>query len=65
MSKQVLILEEERVPAKNVRGWKIDGDKRRVTRNECTRLREELEVVGFMARKGLWNIAKKIMLEDR
>ena len=38
--------------------------KKRVTRKECKRRREELEVGGFMAqKKGLWNIAKKRMLK--
>ena len=46
---------------------KLNGSKRRVTRKERKRLREEFEVGGFMSRKGLWNIAKKKkrMLEDR
>ena len=53
-------MEEERVPAKNARGGTVEGQKkRRVTRKECKRLREELEVRGFKAQKGLWNIAKK------
>ena len=39
--------------------------KRRLTRNEYTRLREEFEVGGFTAQQGLWNIAKNRMLEDR
>ena len=55
----VLTLEEEGVPGKNARGWKIEGLKRVVTRKERKRRREELEVGGFMSRKGLWNIAKK------
>ena len=38
--------------------------KRRVTRKECKRLREEFEVGGFMVQEGLWNVAKKRMLED-
>ena len=28
-------------------------------------LKEEFEVGGFMAQRGLWNIVKKKMLEDR
>ena len=48
----------------NARGVKI-GQKRKVTRKECKILREEFEVGGFMAKKGLWYIAKKRMLEDR
>ena len=64
MFKRISLLEEERVPAKNATGWKIEGHKRGVTRKECKRLREEFEVGGFMAQKWLWNIAKKRMLED-
>ena len=44
---------------------KLKGKKERVTRKECKRLREEFEVGGFMAQKGLCNIATKRMLEDR
>ena len=45
--------------------WTIEGHKRRVTRKECKRLREEFEVGGVMAQNGLWNIVKKRMLRDR
>ena len=31
------------------KGWKVEGEKRTVTRKECKRLREEVEVGGFMA----------------
>ena len=54
---ELLVLEEERVPAKNARRWTIEVLKRRVTRKECKRLRDEFEVGDFMAQKGLWNIA--------
>ena len=53
MFKRIVILEEERVPAGDARGWTIEGQKRRVTREECERLREEFAVVGFMAQRGL------------
>ena len=46
-------------------GQLIEGQKTRVTRMECKRLWEEFEVGSFIAQKGLWNIAKKRMLEDR
>ena len=36
MFRRILTLEEGRVPAKNAEGLKIGGQKRRVTRNECT-----------------------------
>ena len=53
MFKRIVILEEERVLAVDARGWKIEGRKRRVTREESKRLREEFAVEGFMAQRGL------------
>ena len=38
------MLEEERVPAKSAKGWKIEGQNRRVTRKESRRVPEEFEV---------------------
>ena len=62
MLKRILISEEGRVPDRNVSGWTMEGEKRRVTRKECKR---QFEVAGFMARKkGLWSIAKNRMLEE-
>ena len=65
MIKRILILEEERVCAKNARGWNIEKQKRRVTDKEYKRVRGEFEVGGFMTQQGLWNIIEKRMLEDR
>ena len=48
---RILILEQERVPAKSARGWKIAGQTRRVTKKEYKRLREEFQVGGFMAQQ--------------
>ena len=62
--KRISTLEEERVPATIAR-WKIEGSKRRVTRVECKRLREEFEVRGVVVQKESWNIATKRMLELR
>ena len=53
------------MPAKNARGRNIERQKRRATRKEYKTLREEFEVGSFMPHKGLWNIVKKRMLEDR
>ena len=39
------------VPAR--RGWKIEGQKKRSTRNEYKRLRIKFELKGLMAQKGL------------
>ena len=40
-------------------------EKRRVSREECKRLREDLEAGGFHGAKRMWIIAKHGMLEDR
>ena len=45
----IFTLEEGRVPDWNSKGWKIEGGKK----EECKRLREELEVGGFMTQKSL------------
>ena len=42
----------------------MKGKKRRIARKEYERLKEEFEVGGFMAQKGLWNTARERMLED-
>ena len=39
-----------------------DGKLREKTRKEFKRLREEFEVGGFTAQKGVWNIAAKRMV---
>ena len=64
MLRRTLILEEERVPAKDAVGWKIEGQRRRVIRKEYKRLRGNFEVGSFMAQKLLLNVAKKRSLED-
>ena len=51
MLKILLKLEEGRVPHGNAKGWKVEGDRRRVTRRECKRLGEEFGVGGFVAQK--------------
>ena len=61
MLKIILKLEEGRVPDRNAKGWKVEEQQSRATGKECTRLREEFEVGGFMAQQGLWDIAKKRM----
>ena len=43
----------------------LKGKRGGVTRKWRKRPREEFEVRGFMAQKGLWNIARKRTLEDR
>ena len=61
----ILKLEKGAVPDWKAEGWKVEGEERRVTRKECKRSREEFEDGGFMARKGLWNIARKDVCPGR
>ena len=63
--KLILIFEEERVFARSAREWNIEGRRRRVIWKDYTRLREEFVVGGLMTQRGLCNIAKKRMLEER
>ena len=53
MLKIIPVLEEARVLDRKEKERKVKGEKRRVTRKDCKRL------------KGLRNIAKKRMFEDR
>ena len=46
MSTNILKLEGE-VVDRNAKGWKVEGEKRRVTRKACEILRDEFEDGGF------------------
>ena len=41
------------------RQWRIEGQKRRITRKEYQSLVTKFEMEGFKAHKGLWNLAKE------
>ena len=43
----------------------LPSSRMRVTKKECKRLREELEVGDLMAQKRLWHLANRRMLDDR
>ena len=64
MSRRIQVLEDGRVPAKEARDWKIEGQKRRITRKEYQRLLNKFEMEGFMAQKGLWNLVREKVLQD-
>ena len=59
MLKRIQVLEDGRVHEKEARNWKIEGQKRRIAGKEHKRLVNELEMGGFMAQKGLWNLARE------
>ena len=41
------------------------GQKRRITGKEYQRLSNKFEMEGFMAQKGLWNLVREEVLQDR
>ena len=59
MLKRIQILEGGRVPAKEAKNWRIEGEKRRIAGKEYRRLLNELESEGSMAQKGPWNLARE------
>ena len=65
MRKRVRILEDGRVPAKEAKDWKMEGQKRTITRKGYKRLINEFELEGLMAQKGLWNFAREKRLQER
>ena len=64
MLKRIQVLEDGGVPAKEARSWCIEGQ-RRMTGKEYQWLLNRFEMEGFMAHKGLWNLAGEEMLRDR
>ena len=56
---RIQILEEGRVPVKETKNWRIDGEKKRITRKEYQRLLNIFEMEGLTAQRGLWNLAKE------
>ena len=64
MLKRIQALEDARIPAKEARNWKIEGPNRRITRKEYRRLWNKFETGGFIAKKGLWNVARERMLRN-
>ena len=65
MMKRIQILEEGRVPATDAKNWRIECEKERITRTEYKRLSSNFEMEGFMAQKGLWNLAKEKIMKER
>ena len=58
MMKRIQILEEGRVPAKEAKNRKIDGEKKRITRKEKRGCSTILKWKAFMA-QGMWNLVKE------
>ena len=65
MLKRIQTLEDGRIPAKEANNWRIEGQKRRITRKEYQRLVNKFEMEGFMAQQILWNLAKEKTMKER
>ena len=66
MLRRMLLLEEAKVPAKAAKDWPVEGKKVQITTEESKRLKREFEEDGqIMARKGLWNMAKRRKMMER
>ena len=65
MMKSIQTLEEGRVPAKEAKNGIIEGEKKRITREEYQRLLNNFEMEGLMSQKGLWNLAKEKIMKER
>ena len=53
----------EKTPAKEAKYWRIEREKKTITRKECRRLLNKFEMEGLMAKKGLWKLAKEKIME--
>ena len=65
MLKRIQVLEDGRVPATEARSWRIEGPQRRITRKEYQRLLNKFEMEGCIAQKGLGNLVREKVLQDR
>ena len=65
MMKRIQTLEEGRVPAKEAKNWRMEGEQKSITRKEFKMLLNNFEMEGSMAQKGLWNLAKDKILKER
>ena len=63
--KRVQTLEEGRVPVKEAKKWRMEEEKRRITREEYKRLLNNFEIECLMVQKGLWNLATEKTMKER
>ena len=59
MLKRTQTLEGGRVPAKEASNWRIEGQKRKITRKKYQRLVNKFEMEGFMAQKNCGILQEK------
>ena len=65
MMKRIQTLEEGRVPDKEAKNWRIEEEKKRMTRKEHQRLLNSFEMEGLVAPAGLWNLAMEKIMKER
>ena len=65
MLKRIQGVEDGTILAKEATHWKKEGQKRIITRKGYQRLLNMCEMEGFMAEKGLWNLAREKVLRER
>ena len=61
---QNLSRKEESTP-KEAKNWRIEREKKRITRNKYQRLLNYFDTEGLMAQKCLWNLAKENIVKER
>ena len=61
MLKRIQVLEDGRVPTKEARNWKLEGQKKRITRKKYQRLKKKVEMACFMAQRGLESRQRKVL----
>ena len=64
MLKRIPVLEDGSFQTKETRSWRIEGQKRRITRKECQRLSNKFEMEDFMVQKGFRNLVREKVLQD-
>ena len=65
MLKRIQVQEDGRVPGKEARNWRIERQKRRITRTEYQRLLNKFGMEGCMAQIGVSNLAGEKILRER
>ena len=63
--KRIQVLQDGRVPAKDAKNEKLKDKKEEDYEKRVSEAFDKFEMEGFMAQKGLWNLAGGSVLQDR
>ena len=58
-------LRKEESQPKKAKNWRIERVKKRISRKDHQRLLNNFEMEGLMAQRGLWNLAKEKIMNER